>query len=148
MVLEASPLVRKSGPPVLLIPMVFAMIFGLLFWNNLVLLLVFGVWVVCLGIFGDTGKANRVIPNKAFQILLSGKPLITRDSAAIRELIGPDHNGVLLVPPANPQALADAVRSVIQWPTHRGFHNSLRERISPSGVAASFLAKMKIDDFD
>ena len=42
---------------------------------------------VCLGIFGDTDKAARVIPNKVFQILTAGVPLVTRDSAAIRELV-------------------------------------------------------------
>jgi len=101
--------------------------------------------MVCLGIFGDSDKAARVIPNKVFQILMSGKPLITRESSAIRELIEPGHLGVLLVPPANPPALVEAVRSVIQWPTHGGLHKSLCERISPCGVGASFLASININ---
>ncbi len=50
MVIDASPIVRKSGPPVLLIPMVLAMIFGVLFWHNILLLFVFGTWAVCLGV--------------------------------------------------------------------------------------------------
>ncbi len=65
---------------------------------------------ICLGIFGDTGKASRVIPNKVFQILSAGAPLITRDSPAIRELLAPDTPGVWLVPPADPEALLEAVR--------------------------------------
>jgi len=97
---------------------------------------------VCLGIFGDTGKASRVIPNKVFQILMSGKPLITRDSPAIRELIEPGQPGVLLVPAANPQALVEAVCSAIHWSKHAGFHEPLRKRISPHGVGKSFLARM------
>lgn len=101
--------------------------------------------MVCLGIFGDTDKAARVIPNKAFQILMSGKLLITRDSPAMRELIEPGHPGVLLVPAANPQALVEAVRTAIQMPAHRGLHNSLQERISPHGVGASFLASIGIN---
>lgn len=101
--------------------------------------------MICLGIFGDTDKAARVIPNKVFQILMSGKPLITRDSPAIRELIELGHPGVLLVPAANPQALVEAVRSAIQWPSHTGLHESFRERISPHGVGASFLASIGIN---
>ena len=66
---------------------------------------------ICLGIFGDTKKAAQVIPNKVFQILSSGKPLITRDSPAIRELIDPNYEGIFLVSPANPQAIVDMVRS-------------------------------------
>ncbi|MBI3902340.1 MAG: glycosyltransferase [Nitrosomonadales bacterium] len=97
---------------------------------------------VCLGIFGDTDKAARVIPNKVFQILMSGKPLVTRDSIAMRELVAPGHAGVWLVPPADPGALLDAVRAAIQEPVHGGLHGSLRERISPRAIGASLLAVM------
>jgi len=98
---------------------------------------------VCLGIFGDTDKAARVIPNKVYQILMSGKPLITRDSPAIRELIELGHRGGFLVPPANPQALIEAVHCAIKMPLHTDLHDSFRERISPHGVGASFLASIK-----
>ena len=62
---------------------------------------------ICLGIFGHKGKATRVIPNKVYQILAAGKPLITGDTPAIRELLdnGPT---IRLVTPANPEALAYA----------------------------------------
>jgi glycosyltransferase involved in cell wall biosynthesis len=103
---------------------------------------------VCLGIFGDTDKADRVIPNKVFQILMSGKPLVTRDSSAIRELIEPEYPGVWLVPPANPQALVEAVRAAIQVGGQRGLHDALRARISPKDVGASFLSSMNIESAD
>jgi glycosyltransferase involved in cell wall biosynthesis len=62
-----------------------------------------------LGIFGTTGKTQRVIPNKAFQALACGAPLITADTPAARELLT-DGESALLVPAGDPQALADAVR--------------------------------------
>lgn len=70
---------------------------------------------VCLGIFGASEKAARVIPNKAYQILASGRPLVTRDGPAARDFFGgpePDVPGVRLVPPEDPAALAAAVRDL------------------------------------
>ena len=62
-----------------------------------------------LGIFGTTAKAQRVIPNKAFQALACGTPLVTADTPAARELLE-DGVSALLVPPGDPTALAGAVR--------------------------------------
>ena len=63
---------------------------------------------ICLGIFGSSGKATRVIPNKVYQILSAGKPLITGDTPAIRELLNENPN-IRLVEPGNSEALATAV---------------------------------------
>ena len=62
-----------------------------------------------LGIFGPTGKAQRVIPNKAFQALATGTPLITADTPAARELLV-DGESALLVPAGDAEALAEAIR--------------------------------------
>jgi glycosyltransferase involved in cell wall biosynthesis len=62
-----------------------------------------------LGIFGTSDKAQRVIPNKAFQALACGVPLVTADTPAARELLM-DSESALLVPPGDPVALADALR--------------------------------------
>ncbi|HMI99465.1 MAG TPA: glycosyltransferase family 4 protein [Gaiellaceae bacterium] len=64
-----------------------------------------------LGIFGTSDKALRVIPNKAFQALACGTPLITADTPGARELLT-DGENALLVPPGDPTALAEAMRQV------------------------------------
>jgi glycosyltransferase involved in cell wall biosynthesis len=68
-----------------------------------------------LGIFASGPKASRVIPNKAFQALACATPLITADTPGSRELLTPGRDAIL-VPPADPQALADAVRSLAHDP--------------------------------
>jgi glycosyltransferase involved in cell wall biosynthesis len=62
-----------------------------------------------LGIFGTSAKAQRVIPNKVFQALACGAPVVTADTPAAREL---DEGAFRLVPPGDAQALAGAVRAL------------------------------------
>lgn len=68
-----------------------------------------------LGIFGTSAKAQRVIPNKAFQALACSTPLVTADTPAARELLV-DGVSALLVPPGDPQALANALRRLAADP--------------------------------
>lgn len=68
-----------------------------------------------LGIFGTTAKAQRVIPNKAFQALACATPLVTADTPAARELLV-DRQSALLVPPGDPEALAEALRRLAADP--------------------------------
>ena len=74
---------------------------------------------VCLGIFGDTLKTTRVIPNKVFECLATGKAIITADTPAVRELFGHSNLPLVLVPSADPVALAEALRTLASDPTRR-----------------------------
>lgn len=71
---------------------------------------------VCLGIFGASEKAASVIPNKVFQVLAAGRPLVTRESPAMLELLGDGLDDVRLVPAADPGALADAIAGLARSP--------------------------------
>ena len=65
-----------------------------------------------LGIFGPGPKTDRVIPNKVFQALATGTPVITADTPAARELLT-DGEDALLVE-RTPEALADAIRRLAE----------------------------------
>lgn len=64
---------------------------------------------LCLGIFGTSEKARRVIPHKVIDSVACGVPVITADTPAIRERFA-DHPLVTLIPAGNAQALADAIK--------------------------------------
>ncbi|MBU6417697.1 MAG: glycosyltransferase, partial [Xanthomonadaceae bacterium] len=105
-----------------------------------------GEWIkradVCLGIFGTSDKAASVIPNKVFQIVAGGRPLVTRDSPAIRELLTDNPPCVHLVNAGDARALAGAIHDcmkVVQTPT-RECHRALRGQIDAAAVAKQFLA--------
>ncbi len=71
---------------------------------------------LALGIFGTTEKAARVIPNKAFEALAMGIPLITRKSPAIDELLQ-DGIHARLVEAGNATELARAILACRdEWP--------------------------------
>lgn len=83
---------------------------------------------LCLGIFGGSNKAARVIPNKLFQALAMGKPVVTRSSPAVDALAHRVPETILTVPPENAQALAAAVRRAIEE------HSNLKP-LSPEEMA-------------
>ncbi|MDM8540700.1 glycosyltransferase [Desulfococcaceae bacterium HSG9] len=69
---------------------------------------------ILLGIFGTTIKANLVIPNKMFQAMAVGRPVITRHSDAFKDtLAGSDVIG--WVPPGDADALSALVN---HWAAH------------------------------
>lgn len=83
---------------------------------------------VCLGIFGNTPKAKRVVPTKVYDILAMKKPLITSATPAIREIGIINRKHALLVKPGDPKALADAILELKE-------DESLRERIAENGYS-------------
>jgi glycosyltransferase involved in cell wall biosynthesis len=93
---------------------------------------------VCLGIFGDNARAKLVMTNKAIEAIGMAKPLITRLNEPVQELFRHRENA-LLIEPANPQALANAILELQANP-------ALRESIAQKGHE-TFLANCTISQF-
>ena len=87
-----------------------------------------------LGIFGTSAKAARVIPNKVFQALACGTPVVSADTPAARELLE-DGKSALLVPPGDPEALVAAIRRVTPE-IGAGGHAAYREHASEEVLGA------------
>jgi glycosyltransferase involved in cell wall biosynthesis len=65
---------------------------------------------LCLGIFGTTAKAARVVPHKVFQCLAVGRAVLTADTPAIRSAFDGE---VATVPAGDAPALAIAIRELL-----------------------------------
>lgn len=65
---------------------------------------------VCLGIFGQSEKASRVVPNKVFECAAAGRPIITRDSPAIRDAFSEAE--IVMCRPGDPESLAEKIRGL------------------------------------
>ncbi|MFD2793256.1 glycosyltransferase [Promicromonospora vindobonensis] len=98
---------------------------------------------VCLGIFSDTPKGVRVVPNKVYQGLAAGCVVVTSDTPPQRRAVG---QHVELVPVADPRALADrlaelcdpAVLAAARVRAARG-----RDRIRPQVVTEPLVAELR-----
>lgn len=80
---------------------------------------------ILLGVFGTTPKADRVIPNKVFQALACGRPVVTRSASAYPEPLSKVNDaGLVWTAPGDAQALADKVATLAaaQHERHRLSH--------------------------
>ena len=102
---------------------------------------------VCLGVFGTTEKADRVIPCKVFDALAVGKPVITADSTGARELLTSGETAIL-VPSGDAEALAAAIRElssdrVLLRRVGAAGHDLFRTRASPDALGRRFAGLLR-----
>lgn len=80
---------------------------------------------VCLGVFGTGQKADMVIPQKVVFSAALGRPVLTRDSQAIREVFTPGLN-IMVCRAGSPQSLAAALLALKR-------DDSLRNHLAQNG---------------
>lgn len=100
----------------------------------------------CLGVFGRSAKAARVVPNKVYDGLACGRPVVTADTAGARELLQ-DGRDALLVPAGDAAALASAVRRLLERDVRERLGAAAlalyRRRLTPAAVAADLLLALE-----
>lgn len=98
---------------------------------------------ISLGQFENNPRLTRTIPHKAYESLAMGIPYVSGDAPAIREIIRDNETG-FLVPLADPRALAEKIRVLLNDPVtlvrvgaagERAYH----EHFSPLPLAQNLL---------
>jgi glycosyltransferase involved in cell wall biosynthesis len=100
---------------------------------------------VCLGVFGRSEKSGRVIPNKVYDALACGRPVVTADTPGAREQLR-DGETALLVPVADGVALAETLRGLLAVEERRRLGVAAlglyRQACTPAKVAEALLAAL------
>ena len=99
---------------------------------------------VCLGIFGVTPKALRVVPNKVYQGAAAGCVVVTSDTAPQRRMLA---DAALYVPPGDAKALADALLSLAADRTRvdalaTAARQAALERFTPAAIVEPLRARL------
>ena len=82
---------------------------------------------ILLGVFGTTPKAGRVIPNKVYQALACGRPVVTRRALAYPKALLVGTTGLVWTEAGDAQDLADKVAALARAP----------DQLPPLGDAAA-----------
>ncbi|TNE81031.1 MAG: glycosyltransferase [Bacteroidetes bacterium] len=72
---------------------------------------------LALGIFGDSAKADYVIPNKIYHYASTGKCILSKDTPGIRELFSNGKNIALC--DSDPESIAESIRALKANPKKR-----------------------------
>jgi len=98
---------------------------------------------VSLGIFGNTEKAQRVIPNKIYDAIAVGSAVITADTPAIRELFTNREN-IFLCRISNPSDLVEKIIEIkhdrkLRVKIANNAYRLFQTKLLPQNIVRSFL---------
>jgi glycosyltransferase involved in cell wall biosynthesis len=104
---------------------------------------------ICLGIFGDTEKAKRVIPNKVYEAIACRKAVVTGRSEAINEIFE-DRNNILLCNMTDPADLAEKIRELKGDKDLRSLianngYNIFLDRLTPQKIVKELINKIQYE---
>jgi glycosyltransferase involved in cell wall biosynthesis len=97
---------------------------------------------ICLGIFGRTEKACRVVPHKIFQAMGMKKPVITAHTPAVEEFFSHREN-IFICEEPGPESLARAILELkkdasLRNKIARAGYELVREKYSPAALGRRF----------
>jgi len=95
---------------------------------------------LCCGIFGASDKVRRVVPNKVFECVAVGRPVVTADTPAMRGVF--TDNEVALVPAGDPDALARTIRDLLADPERRDAMATAAQRHYLAQYATDSVARL------
>jgi len=98
---------------------------------------------IALGVFGNAPKTRQVVPNKVYEALALGRALVTAQSPALAEFFTPGKH-LVTVPPGSPDALAAALRALLDDPARRAALSAAgRARIEAAFLPQHIGAQLK-----
>jgi len=103
---------------------------------------------ICLGgHFGKSEKAIRVVPNKVFQMIAMGKPVIVNGGPAMREAGFKDRMNCIFCKNADPKSIADAIlllknEPMLENAIAKGALELYRKNFSEERIAKNFIKKI------
>jgi glycosyltransferase involved in cell wall biosynthesis len=97
---------------------------------------------ICMGIFGDTPKANLVIPNKIYHYAALGKCTITKETEAIKEVF--TNNTNIVLSSNNPSEIAQHILNLKKNPAtyHKignGANDLIQNHYNQNKIAENFM---------
>ena len=97
---------------------------------------------ICLGIFGETEKARRVVPHKIFQSMGMRKPVITSRTPAVEEFFSHKEN-IFLISEPKPDLLSQAIfelkrDKVLRDKIAENGYQLVRQKYSPEAIGRTF----------
>lgn len=101
---------------------------------------------VCLGVFGNSKKVDMVIPNKVYEAVACGVPVITARTKAITELFS-DQESIILCEKSNPRDLAEKIlllknNAELRARVARGGYQVWSDYARPHSVVGGLLEKI------